>query len=73
MTHNIGIFSWQIFIYFRTVIRSCIILLRLRIRRSVPVILDRTSDSEPATGHQFFCLKHEFAISKYFHSFLAPQ
>jgi hypothetical protein len=40
---------------------------------TVPVSLDRKSDSEPATGHQFFSLKHDFAISKYFNPFLTPQ
>jgi hypothetical protein len=33
------------------------------------VSLDRKSDSEPTSGHQFFCLKHDFASSKYFFSF----
>jgi hypothetical protein len=40
---------------------------------SVPVSLDRKSYSEPATGHQFFCLTHAFAISKYCNPFLTPQ
>jgi hypothetical protein len=40
---------------------------------TVPVSLDQKSDSEPATGHQFFCLKHGFAISKYFNPFLISQ
>jgi hypothetical protein len=44
-----------------------------RLLNPVPVSLDQTSDSEPATGHQFFCLKHDFAISKYFNPFLTPH
>jgi hypothetical protein len=40
---------------------------------TVPVSLDRKSDSEPATGHQFFCLEHDFAISKNSNPFLTPQ
>jgi hypothetical protein len=38
----------------------------------VPESLDRKYDSEPATGHQFFRLKHDFPISKYFNPFLTP-
>jgi hypothetical protein len=40
---------------------------------TVPVSLDQKSDSEPATGHQFFSLEHDCAISKYFNPFISPQ
>jgi hypothetical protein len=31
------------------------------------------SDPEPATGHQFLCLKHFLAISKILNRYLNPQ
>jgi hypothetical protein len=37
-------------------------------KRTVAESLDRKTDSEPATGHWFCCIKHDFAVSKDYES-----
>jgi hypothetical protein len=49
------------------------LLFTSKIINTVPVSIDRKSDSEPATGHKFFSVNHDFAISKHFNPFLTPQ